>query len=236
MPVALTQTLPQGALENTVTIDSFVTADDSAIDEAVVLIVDDDPALRSALENLFRSVGMRVALFASAAELLSFAFPDVPTCLLLDVRLRGQSGLDLQARLSQMGIQIPIIFMTGHGDIAMTVAAMKAGAEDFLAKPFREQDLLDGVSAALRKDQRRRHGMRKLDELRASYQSLTPREAEVMRMVVTGLLNKQIGAEIGISEVTVKIHRGQAMRKMKARTFAELVLMAQQLGICESLS
>jgi FixJ family two-component response regulator len=216
-------------------LDSFVTADNSAIDEAVVLIVDDDALLRRALENLFRSVGMRVALFASAAELLAFAFPDVPACLLLDVRLRGQSGLDLQTRLSQMGIQIPIIFMTGYGDIAMTVAAMKAGAEDFLAKPFREQDLLDGVAAALQKDQRRRQGMRKLEELRANYQSLTPREAEVMRMAVTGLLNKQIGGEIGISEVTVKIHRGQAMRKMKARTFAELVLMAQQLGVCESL-
>lgn len=216
------------------TINSFVTADTSASDEAMVLIVDDDAMLRGALENLFRSVGMRVALFASAAELLAFAFPDAPTCLLLDVRLRGQSGLDLQTRLSQMDIQIPIIFMTGYGDIPMTVAAMKAGAEDFLAKPFREQDLLDAVAAALQKDQHRRHGMRKLDELRANYQSLTPREAEVMRMVVTGLLNKQIASELSISEVTVKIHRGQAMRKMKARTFAELVLMAQQLGICES--
>ncbi|MCY1253399.1 Response regulator protein TmoT [compost metagenome] len=200
----------------------------------MVLIVDDDAMLRGALENLFRSVGMRVALFASAAELLEFAFPDAPTCLLLDVRLRGQSGLDLQTRLSELGIQVPIIFMTGHGDIPMTVAAMKAGAEDFLAKPFREQDLLDAVAAALQKDQRRRHGMHKLDELRASYQSLTPREAEVMRMVVSGLLNKQIASELSISEVTVKIHRGQAMRKMKARTFAELVLMAQQLGICEA--
>ena len=200
----------------------------------MVLIVDDDAMLRGALENLFRSVGMRVALFASAAELLEFAFPDAPTCLLLDVRLRGHSGLDLQTRLSELGIQVPIIFMTGHGDIPMTVAAMKAGAEDFLAKPFREQDLLDAVAAALQKDQRRRHGMHKLDELRASYQSLTPREAEVMRMVVSGLLNKQIASELSISEVTVKIHRGQAMRKMKARTFAELVLMAQQLGICEA--
>lgn len=216
------------------TIDGFVTAGTRASDEAMVLIVDDDAMLRGALENLFRSVGMRVTLFASAAELLAFAFPDAPTCLLLDVRLRGQSGLDLQTRLSQMGIQIPVIFMTGYGDIPMTVAAMKAGAEDFLAKPFREQDLLDAVAAALQKDQHRRHGMRKLDELRASYQGLTPREAEVMRKAVAGLLNKQIAGELGISEVTVKIHRGQAMRKMKARTFAELVLMAQQLGICEA--
>ena len=200
----------------------------------MVLIVDDDAMLRGALERLFRSIGTRVALFASAAELLAFAFPDVPTCLLLDVRLRGQSGLDLQTRLSQLGVQVPIIFMTGYGDIPMTVAAMKAGAEDFLAKPFREQDLLDAVTAALAKDERRRSGTRKLDELRTHYRSLTPREAEVMRMVVSGMLNKQIAAELGISEITVKIHRGQAMRKMKARTFAELVLMAQQLGICGS--
>lgn len=214
-------------------VDSFVTADTSARDEAMVLVVDDDAILRGALENLFRSVGMRVAMFASAAELLAFEFPDVPTCLLLDVRLRGQSGLDLQTRLCQMGVQVPIIFMTGYGDITMTVAAMKAGAEDFLPKPFREQALLDAVTAALEKDQRRRHGTRKLDELRANYQSLTPRETEVMRLVVTGQLNKQIAAELGITEITVKIHRGQAMRKMKARTFADLVLMAQQLGICE---
>ena len=152
---------------------------------------------------------------------------------MLDVRLRGQSGLDLQSRLSQRGVQIPIIFMTGYGDIPMTVAAMKAGAEDFLAKPFREQALLDAVTAALDKDQRRRSGTRKLDELRANYESLSPREAEVMRLVVTGQLNKQIAGELGISEITVKIHRDQAMRKMKARTFADLVLMAQQLGVCK---
>lgn len=216
------------------TINSSVIADTGANDDAMVLIVDDDAMLRSALERLFRSIGMRVALFASAAELLAFEFPDVPTCLLLDVRLRGQSGLDLQVRLSRMGIQVPIIFLTGHGDIPMTVAAMKAGAEDFLAKPFREQDLLDAVTAALEKDRRRRSGTRKLDELRTHYQSLTPRESEVMGMVVSGLLNKQIAAELGITEITVKIHRRQAMRKMKARTFADLVLMAQQLGICGS--
>jgi FixJ family two-component response regulator len=217
-----------------VTIDSFGTADTVASDEAMVLVVDDDATLRDALENLFRSIGVRAATFASAAELLAHAFPDVPTCLLLDVRLRGQSGLDLQGRLSRMGVQIPIIFMTGYGDIPMTVAAMKAGAEDFLAKPFREQALLDAVTAALEKDRRRRHATQKLDELHANYQSLTPRETEVMRLVVTGQLNKQIAGELGISEITVKIHRGQAMRKMKARTFADLVLMAQQLGICHA--
>lgn len=202
-------------------------------DDALVLVVDDDTMLRSGLGNLFRSVGMNVALFASAAELLDFAMPDAPCCLVLDVRLRGPSGLDLQTRLAQMGVHIPIIFMTGYGDIAMTVAAMKAGAEDFMAKPFRDQDLLDAVSAALEKDRMRRQGLRKVEALRANYQTLTPREGEVMALAVSGLLNKQIAGEIGISEVTVKIHRGQAMRKMHARTFADLVLMAQQLGICK---
>lgn len=207
----------------------------------MVLIVDDDAALRHALGSLFRSVGFTVRLHASAAELLDdplldapladSALPDVACCLLLDVRLRGASGLDLQARLAQLGVEIPIIFMTGHGDIAMTVTAMKAGAVDFITKPFRDQDLLDAVTAALDKDRQRRLGSRRLNEIRACYQNLSPREAEVMGLAVRGLLNKQIAGEIGISEVTVKIHRGQAMRKMKARTFADLVLMAQQLGV-----
>lgn len=209
-------------------------ASTSADDAQLVLIVDDDAMLRNGLGNLFRSVGIQAALFGSAAELLEFKLPDAPCCLVLDVRLRGQSGLDLQARLAQMGIHIPIIFMTGYGDIAMSVAAMKAGAEDFMAKPFRDQDLLDAVSAALEKDRHRRQAMSRVDEIRASYAMLSPREAEVMAMAVSGLLNKQIAGEIGISEVTVKIHRGQAMRKMKARTFADLVLMAQQLGLCKA--
>lgn len=213
---------------------SLEPAEARASDEAMVLIVDDDATLRSALGSLFRSVGMNVALFASSAELLEFGLPNAPCCLVLDVRLRGPSGLDLQARLKQMGIPIPIIFLTGYGDIAMTVAAMKAGAEDFMAKPFRDQDLLDAVAAALDKDRLRRQRLRKIEEIRANHLTLTPREAEVMEMAVSGLLNKQIAAEIGISEVTVKIHRGQAMRKMKARTFADLVLMAQQLGICKA--
>ncbi|WP_042880185.1 response regulator transcription factor [Cupriavidus necator] len=215
------------------TSQSLEPADASASDDATVLVVDDDAALRRALGNLFRSVGLNVALFASAAELLAFPLPDAPCCLVLDVRLRGPSGLDLQSRLGRMGIPVPIIFMTGYGDIAMTVAAMKAGAEDFMPKPFRDQDLLDAVAAALEKDRLRREGLRQVEALRACYQALTPREAEVMGLAVAGLLNKQIAAEIGISEVTVKIHRGQAMRKMKARTFAELVLMAQQLGLCK---
>jgi len=204
-----------------------------ADDEAVVLIVDDDDDLRTALGSLFRSVGMKVALFASAAELLEFSLPDVPCCLVLDVRLRGPSGLELQARLAGLGVQLPIVFLTGHGDIAMTVAAMKAGAVDFIAKPFRDQDLLDAVAAALEQDRARRETQRRSQRLHSSYRSLTPREAEVMALAVAGLLNKQIAGEIGISEVTVKIHRGQAMRKMQARTFADLVLMAQQLGLCK---
>ncbi len=201
-------------------------------DDAFVLVVDDDAMLRSALGGLFRSVGMKVAMFASAAEVLDFRLPDAPCCLVLDVRLRGPSGLDLQSRLARMGVQIPIIFMTGYGDIPMTVAAMKAGAEDFMAKPFRDQDLLDAVTAAVEKDRLRRAGQQRTEVLRASYRSLTPREAEVMGLAVAGLLNKQIAGEIGISEVTVKIHRSHAMRKMKARTFADLVLMAQELGLC----
>ncbi|MGO4280730.1 two component transcriptional regulator, LuxR family [Cupriavidus sp. OV038] len=215
------------------TSNSLEPADDSTRDNALVLVVDDDAMLRAGLGNLFRSVGMEVALFASAAELLEFTIPDVPCCLVLDVRLRGPSGLDLQTRLAQMGVNIPIIFMTGYGDIAMTVAAMKAGAEDFMAKPIRDQDLLDAVSAALDKDRARRLELRQAATLRASYEALTPRETEVMTLAVSGLLNKQIASQIGISEVTVKIHRGQAMRKMRARTFADLVLMAQQLGICK---
>ncbi|AOZ06047.1 response regulator transcription factor [Cupriavidus malaysiensis] len=203
-------------------------------DDALVLVVDDDAALRGALGCLFRSIGLEVALFGSATEMLEFAMPDVPCCLVLDVRLRGPSGLDLQARLAQRGVHVPIIFMTGHGDIAMTVAAMKAGAEDFMTKPFRDQDLLDAVSAALDKDRRRREAGRRTQALRASFETLTPRESEVMGLAVSGLMNKQVAGRMGISEVTVKIHRGQAMRKMKARTFAELVLMAQQLGICHA--
>lgn len=206
-------------------------ADAGMDNEAMVLIVDDDETVRTGLRSLFRSVGMQVAVFESAAALLAFEMPALPLCLLLDVRLRGPSGLELQARLSELGSHVPIIFMTGHGDIPMTVAAMKAGAEDFMAKPFRDQDLLDAVSTALAKDRLRREALRKTGQTRADYETLTRREAEVMGLAVKGLLNKQIAGEMSISEVTVKIHRGQAMRKMKARTFADLVVMAQQLGI-----
>lgn len=200
--------------------------------EAYVLVVDDDDMLRRSISSLLRSVDLKVAEFASAADLLQADLPDAPSCLLLDVRLRGSSGLELQTRLAELGIQIPIIFMTGHGDIAMTVTAMKAGAVDFITKPFRDQDLLDAVAAALEQDRMRRASSQQLDGIRSLHQTLSPREAEVMAYAVRGLLNKQIAGEMDISEVTVKIHRGQAMRKMKARTFADLVLMAQQLGIC----
>lgn len=198
----------------------------------LVLVVDDDEHLRKGLRSLLGSVGLKVELFESATELLAFEFPDVPTCILLDVRLRGQSGLELQARLAERKIDKPVIFMTGYGDIAMSVTAMKAGAADFLSKPIRDQDLLDAVNASLDQDRVRRAGQSKVIQISEHYRTLTARESEVMGYAVVGLLNKQIAAEIGISEVTVKIHRGNAMRKMKARNFAELVLFAQQLGLC----
>lgn len=213
--------------------DANAEAEAASTGEAYVLIVDDDAGLRISLGNLFRSVGMQAVMFASAAELLEYSLPDAPSCLLLDVRLRGTSGLDLQTRLAQSGIEIPIIFMTGFGDIPMSVSAMKAGAHDFIAKPFRDQGVIDAVAAAIAVDGVRREQARSFERTHANYATLTPREAEVMALAVTGLLNKQIAAELGISEVTVKIHRGQAVRKMGARTFVDFVLMAQQLGICK---
>ena len=197
----------------------------------IVFVVDDDMALREALGSLFRSVGLRVEAYASAPELLQRKLPDVPSCLVLDVRLPGLSGLEFQTQLAKADIQLPIIFMTGHGDIPMTVRAMKAGAIDFLAKPFRDQDLLDAVSAALARDEARRRNDRSLSELRERYASLTSREREVMALVTTGLLNKQIAAHIGLSEITVKIHRGHMMKKMEAGSVADLVKMAELLGV-----
>lgn len=199
--------------------------------EPWVYIVDDDRPLRESLGSLLRSVGLQVQLFASAAEFMHFPRPDLPSCLVLDVRLQGTSGLDFQNELVATRINLPIVFMTGHGDIAMTVRAMKAGAVDFLAKPFREQDLIDAVCAAHAKDKARREAERGDDALRSRYATLTPREQTVMALAVSGLMNKQIAGEIGLSEITVKIHRGQAMRKMLARSFADLVRMAQALGI-----
>ena len=199
--------------------------------EAIVFIVDDDASMRESLKNLIRSVGLRVELFASAQEFLQSKRPDVPCCLVLDVRLPGLSGLDLQKRTTEAGMEIPIIFITGHGDIPMSVRAMKAGAVEFLTKPFRDQDLLDAIQQALERDRQARDQRAALDELRDRFASLTSREREVMKRVVAGLLNKQIGAELGTSETTVKIYRQQVMEKMGAGSLAELVRMADRLRI-----
>lgn len=200
-------------------------------EEPIVLIVDDDAAVREALSSLFRSVGLRVMLFGSARELLQSKRPDVASALVLDIRLPGVSGLDFQTQLTETGISIPIIFMTGHGDIPMSVRAMKAGAVDFLAKPFRDQDMLDAVASAIARDEKRREGEKAASDLRIRFQSLTAREREVMARVAAGLMNKQIAGELGLSEITVKIHRGHMMRKMNARSLAELVKMSELLGV-----
>ena len=199
--------------------------------DAMVFVVDDDAPMRELLKNLIRSVGLRAELFASAQEFLRSKRPDVPSCLVLDVRLPGLSGLDLQRRTSEAGLEIPIIFITGHGDIPMSVRAMKAGAVEFLTKPFRDQDLLDAIQQALERDRKARDQRTEIEELRSRFASLTPREREVMVRVVAGLLNKQIGAELGSSETTVKIHRHQVMEKMGAGSLPELVRMADRLGI-----
>lgn len=197
----------------------------------LVYIVDDDAPLRESLGSLLRSIGLQVQLFSSVAGFMQHPRPDLPSCLVLDVRLQGTSGLDCQRELVAANVQLPIVFMTGHGDIAMTVRAMKAGAVDFLAKPFREQDLIDAVAAAHQQDRLRREAERNHQHLLERYITLTPREQQVMALAASGLMNKQIAAEIGLSEITVKIHRGQAMRKMSARSFADLVRMAQALEL-----
>src|SRR5262249_22997105 len=183
-----------------------------------VFVVDDDPAVREALDSLFRSVDHKVALFVSAAEFLQHKRTEDPACLVLDIRLPGVSGLDFQDELAKAGIRIPIIFMTGHGDIPMSVRAMKAGAVDFLAKPFRDQDMLDAVAAALRRDQQMREEENAKRTLRDSFDLLTTREREVMALVTSGLMNKQVAGQLGLSEITVKIHRSHAMQKMKAKS------------------
>ena len=199
--------------------------------QPVVLVIDDDPSLRNALASLFRSVGLRAEVFGSAPEFLQSKLPEAPSCMVLDVRLPGQSGLDFQAELAKANIHIPIIFMTGHGDIPMTVRAMKGGAVDFLAKPFRDQDMLDAVAIAIARDRKRREDEKAMSALRDLFDSLSPREREVLSLVAAGLMNKQIAAEIGIAEITVKIHRGHIMRKMRARSLADLVRMAEALGV-----
>jgi len=199
--------------------------------EPIVFVIDDDVAVRTTLSSLFRSVGLRVELFGSAHEFTQIKMPDVASCLVLDIRLPGVSGLHFQAELAEADIRTPIIFMTGHGDIAMSVKAMKAGAIDFLTKPFRDQDILDAVIKAIERDQKRRDSEKGVSELRIRFDSLTSREREVMRLVAAGLMNKQIAAEFGITEITVKVHRGHMMRKMKARSLIDLMGMADLLGM-----
>jgi FixJ family two-component response regulator len=197
----------------------------------VVIVIDDDPSVRKAIDRLLRSVDLRVELFESAQEFLHSERPDAPSCIVLDVRLPGQSGLNLQRHLATADINIPIIFITAHGDIPMSVRAMKAGAVEFLAKPFHDQDLLDVIEAALERDRARRAAEKLIGELRERFETLTERERQVMQLVVAGRLNKQIAAELGISEMTAKIHRGQVFRKMQAASLPDLVRMADKPGI-----
>jgi FixJ family two-component response regulator len=197
----------------------------------VVFVIDDDASVRAALSSLIRSVGLRVEVFASASEFLAAKRTDGPSCLILDVRLPGVSGLNFQAELAKANIVIPIIFITGHGDIPMSVKAMKAGAVEFLTKPFRDQDLLDAIKVALERARSWIESEKAVSELRANFESLSPRETEVMARVTSGLLNKQIAAELGVSEVTVKVHRGNVMQKMGAKSLADLVKMADTLAI-----
>jgi FixJ family two-component response regulator len=199
--------------------------------QPIVFVVDDDPLVRGSVSSLLRSVGLQTRVFGSASEFLQEKRPALPSCLVLDVRLPGVSGLDFQAELSSRNIQIPIIFMTGHGDIPMTVRAMKAGAVEFLTKPFREQDMLDAVKLALERDQGRIESEKVSSGLKSNFATLTPREQEIMALVASGLMNKQVAGKIGLSEITVKVHRGRIMQKMGAKTLADLVRMAEALGI-----
>jgi FixJ family two-component response regulator len=203
----------------------------ATVAERVVFVIDDDLGMRETLSSLFRSVGLRVELFGSAREFAEAKMPDAASCLVLDIRLPGVSGLDFQAELLKADIRIPIIFMTGHGDIPMSVQAMKAGAVDFLTKPFRDQEMLDAVVRALERDQKRRDDEKVVAELRVRFESLTSREREVIALVVDGLLNKQIAPKLGVTEITVKVHRVNMMRKMRARSIIELVGMADLLGL-----
>ena len=201
------------------------------VKEPVVFVIDDDASVRRALTNLFQSVGLEVEVFGSAPEMLQSKLPDVASCLVLDIRLPGLSGLDFQTELAKTNVHIPIIFMTGHGDIPMTVRAMKGGAVDFLTKPFRDQDMLDAVVMAIERDRKRREIEKVVANLQILFETLTPREREILALVASGLMNKQIAAELGLAEITVKIHRGHIMKKIGARSLADLVRKAETLGI-----
>lgn len=203
----------------------------SSSEESIVFVVDDDPIVRGAISSLLLSVGQQTQEYGSAAELLRSSLPEVASCLILDIRLPGLGGLDLQVELAKAGVPIPIIFVTGHGDIPMSVKAMKEGAVDFLTKPFRDQDLLDAVSRALERDRKRRDDARDSVDLAVRFRTLTLREKQIMALVTEGLLNKQVAGKMGISIDTVKIHRGRVMRKMSAKSLADLVIMADALGL-----
>lgn len=200
-------------------------------DAPIVHIIDDDASLRGALDSLFRSTGQATQIYDSVAAFMDVPLPDAPGCLVLDVRMPGMSGLEFQQKLEELGVRLPVVFMTGHGDIPMSVRAMKAGAVDFLAKPFRDQEMLDAVAAALERDRAQRAEGGKLDSLKAAYATLSPRERQVMALVAAGKMNKQVAGDLSLSEITVKIHRGAAMRKMGAKTLADLVRMAEALDV-----
>jgi FixJ family two-component response regulator len=199
--------------------------------ESIVFVIDDDIAIRESLASLFQSVGLRVKVFGSAPEFLQSCPPDSPSCLVLDIRLPGISGLEFQMDLDKAGIRIPIIFMTGHGDIPMSVQAMKAGAVDFLTKPLRHQEMIHAVTRALAVDRKRRADEKTVSDLRVLYESLTPRERDVLALVTAGMMNKLIAAELGVSEITVKVHRSHVMRKMRTRSLADLARIADTLGV-----